>query len=83
MSAAGFGFAPDYADSSWLFDTTAQARARYRIAGPLTALLGVSLGVPLNPYRFVYRDTSAETQGVFRVAPVFGSLDLGVGAEWP
>ena len=47
------------------------------------ALGGVSLGVPLNPYRFVYRDANGQTPGVFRVAPVFAALDLGVGAEWP
>jgi hypothetical protein len=83
MSAAGFGFDANYSASSTLYDTTAAAHARYRLVGPVTALVGVSLGVPLNPYRFVYRDPNGETPEVFRVAPVFAALDLGVGAEWP
>jgi hypothetical protein len=83
MSAAGFGFDPNYSESSWLVDTAAQARARLRIVGPVAALLGASMGVALNPYRFVYRDPTGGTLGVFRVAPVFASLDFGLSAEWP
>jgi hypothetical protein len=58
-------------------------RVSHRVIGPLD--LGFTLGVivPFNRVRYYYVDAANEQQELFRMSPVVGVVEVGLGAAFP
>jgi hypothetical protein len=81
--AQGFGFDVSMHRDSVLLNLTLEGQVRFRPAGPLVISLGLGLGVPLLRTRLFVREPDGSSYDLFRLSPVIGLLDAGIGIEVP
>jgi hypothetical protein len=60
-----------------------EMRGTLHIGGPITARAGAMLVVPLIRDQFVYDEANGGSGRLFQMAPVAGTLDLGLGVAFP
>jgi hypothetical protein len=82
IRAGGFGFYLDDENEELVLSAVLGGRISRRIVGPLLVSGGLGLVVPFIRDRFFYRDSEANSVGVFQMSPVAGSLDAGLGIEF-
>ena len=83
LRAGGFGYQLTSTQEQLVLDPSLEGRFRRRIAGPVTAALGLGLTVPIVRDRFYYTTPAGEQREVFKMSAVAGVLDVGVGIELP
>lgn len=82
ISSEGFGFARNLRQNRPLYSAGLQVRAAVPLAGPLELRGGLGFGVPLTRDRFTYRTTAGREIELFRIAPIFGGGELGLGLSF-
>jgi hypothetical protein len=82
LRSRGVGFDTTASSSSLTAGPTASGRVSYAFAGPVVAIFGAGVVVPLAHAELAYRTTSGESS-VFRTAAVAGTADLGIGVQLP
>lgn len=82
ISGEGFGFSENLRQSRAFYSAGLRARAAVELAGPLKLVGSVGGEVPVTRDRFIYRDATGRTVELFRMAPIFGSAELGLGLSF-
>jgi hypothetical protein len=80
--ADGFGFDRNRSEQRLSWALGARVRGAVRVFGPLQLRAGLGGETPLFRDRFVYRQ-GGRAVAVFRMAPVVGSAELGIGLSLP
>jgi len=83
VRAEGSGFSEqDFTSSAPLVAGSARLASELTLVGPLYSALALGLGVPFTNTRFVALDTNGQPRELMDTRPVFGTLELGVGARF-
>ncbi|WP_437822066.1 hypothetical protein [Sorangium sp. So ce1078] len=83
LLARGFGFERVGRADRLTLDADLRGAGVYRIAGAWVAVVGLGLGAPMLRDALVYRDAGGAQRELFRMAPVTGRVELGLGLELP
>ncbi len=84
IRADGFDFPPLARNGeSFVAQGELEGRLGVRLAGPLTAELGLGFIVPFNRADFFYLDASEKRQDLYKVAAVAGIVDAALGVAFP
>lgn len=83
LRADGSGFSErDYHRRAPLLAGNARMRSELTLLGPLSASLGIGLAVPFVHTSFVALDTSGRPRELTHTRPLFGTLELALGARF-
>jgi hypothetical protein len=83
IRADGFGFRLSQGQEAFIAQGELEGRLGVRLAGPLTAELGLGFIVPFNRADFFYLDASSKRQDLYKVAAVAGIVDAALGVAFP
>jgi hypothetical protein len=82
ITGDGFGFSENLRQSRAFYGVGLGAGAAFRLTGPFELVAGVGAEAPITRDRFTYLDAVGHTVQLFRMAPIFGSTELGLGLSF-
>jgi hypothetical protein len=82
IRAEGVGFDSNAAQDETLLSGEARIGGAWSFFRPFVMHAALGFDVPVVRFRFVYRDEHGAIAAVYRMAPVAGTLGLGIGARF-
>jgi hypothetical protein len=83
LEASGFGFERNRDQIRLIYDVSVRARGWLELFGPVGLLFGVGAEVPLARDRFYFVAADGRQPELFRMSPLIGVADIGLGVSLP